>query len=102
MAKVAGIDIQSICDGFLELVLLGGAALYAGLVLTSRFGEGPQLRPHMDWSNPARSAERWAVWLGVQALTLALRLAAPVFGMLSEASADVGDWFLNHRHGASH
>jgi hypothetical protein len=45
-----------------------------------------------------RSAQRLVVWLGVKALALAVRMATPIFGMLSEASAEVGEWFLSHRH----
>lgn len=44
-----------------------------------------------------RSAERWLVWLGVRVLGLAGRATAPVFAMLSEASAEVGEWVLHHR-----
>ena len=95
---MVGADLQSIFSGFLELALLAGAALYAGLVLVNYLTDGPHLRPQVDWRDPAHSAERLAVWLGVKALALAVRVANPVFGMLSEASADVGEWFLSHRH----
>jgi hypothetical protein len=58
---------------------------------------GPNYRPHFNHQEPARSAERLLVWLGVKILAFALRLGVPVFGMLSEASAEVGEWFLRHR-----
>ncbi len=60
------------------------------------------VRPRVDWRDPAHSAEHLAVWLGVKALALAVRVGTPIFGMLSEASAEVGDWFLSHRHDESH
>lgn len=91
-------NLQSIFNGLLELALLAGAALCTGLVLTSYLSDSPQLRPRIDWRDPARSAERLALWLGVKALALAVRVATPILGMLSEASADVGEWFLSHRH----
>jgi hypothetical protein len=93
-----GTDLQSVFNGFLKLALLAGGAFYASLVLIGYRTEGSHLRPQVDWRDPAHSAERWAVWLGVRTLTLAVRVAAPVFGMLSEASADVGEWVLNRRH----
>jgi hypothetical protein len=92
-------DLQSIFSGFLKLALLAGAVLYTGLVLMSYRNEGPRARPEVDWRDPAHSIEHLAVWLGVTALALALRVATKVFEMLSEASAEVGDWFLSHRGG---
>lgn len=95
---MVGAGLQSMFSSFLKLALLAGATLYAGLVLINYRTEGAHVRPHVDWRDPAHMAERWAVWLGVGALTMALRVATPVFGMLSEASAEVGEWFLNRRH----
>lgn len=91
-------NLHSIFSGLLGLALLAGAALYAGLVLTSSLTDSLQLRPRFEWRDPAHSVERLAVWLGVKALALAVRVATKIFGMLSEASADVGDWFLSKRH----
>jgi hypothetical protein len=36
------------------------------------------------------------------ALALAVRAAARIFAMLSEASAEVGEWFLSTRHTETH
>ena len=91
-------NLQSIFSGFLELALLAGSAFYAGLVVVSYLTYGPHPRPRVDLHDPAHSAEYLAVWLGVKILALALRAGSRIFGMLSEASADVGDWFLSHRH----
>jgi hypothetical protein len=52
----------------------------------------------MAWRHPVRSAGCLLVWLGVKGLELAARISAPIFGMLSEASADVGEWFLGERY----
>ena len=92
-----GIDFQSIFGGVLKLALLAGAALYASLVITSYRTEGSPLRPRIDWRDPAHSAERLSVWLGVKALALAVRVGTPIFEMLSEASAEVGEWVLVRR-----
>jgi len=99
---VVGADLQSIFTGFLKLVLLAGATLYTGLVLMSYLTDSPRLRPQVDWRDPAHSAERLAVWLGVRSLAMTVRVLTPVLGMLSEASAEVGEWFLSHRHHESH
>ncbi len=97
MANVSSTNLQGIFSGFLELALLAGFAFYAGLVVVSYLTYGPRPRPRVDPHDPAHSAEYLAVWLGVKILALALRAGSRIFGMLSEASADVGDWFLNHR-----
>jgi len=76
---------------------VAGAALYAGFVLESYRTDGPRVRPRVDWHDPAHSAEHWAVWLGVIALALVVRVATHIFTMLSEASAEVGEWFLSRR-----
>jgi len=99
---MVGTSLQSVFTGFLKLALLAGAALYAGLVLMSSLTGGPYLRPQVDWRDSMRSAGRWAVWLGVRALALAVRVATPIFAMLSEASAEVGEWFLDRRHHETH
>jgi len=91
-------NVLSILSGFLELVLLAGLALYAGLVVVRYLTYGPRLRPEVDLRDPAHSSEQLAVWLGVNIVALAVRAGSRVFGMLSEASADVGDWFLSHRN----
>ena len=97
-----GTDLLSIFSGLLKLALLAGAVLYAGLVLLSYRSRGPHGRPRVDLRDPAHSAERWAIWLGVVVLALAVRMATPIFEMLSEASADVGDWVLSRRHHEAH
>jgi hypothetical protein len=97
MAKVE--DLHSVLSGVLWLVVLAGGVIYAGLVWTSYLSDGRKLRPRVDWRDPAHSAGHLAVWLGVIALTVMVRVGTPIFRMLSEASADVGDWFLtNRRH----
>jgi hypothetical protein len=91
-------DFQSIVGGFFELVFLAAAFLYAGLVVMSYREDGPHSLPQFDRRRPAHSVEHWAVWLGVKALALAVRVGTPIFAMLSEASAEVGEWFLERRH----
>jgi len=96
--EVLDTNIQIVFRGFLELALLSGSALYAGLVLSDYRIKGPRARPPINWHDPAHSIEHVGVWLGVKGLDLAVRATGTIFGMLSEASAEVGEWFLDHRH----
>ena len=90
--------LLSILNGFLELALLAVVAVYTGLVLTNYGTAGRHVHPRVDWRDPLHSAGRLAVWLGVVALALAVRIMTPIFEMLSEASAEVGEWFVGPRH----
>lgn len=95
---MASVDWHSIVTDFLAIVVLVGAAFYAAYVLISYLTYGARPRPQVDFRDPARSAENLAAWAGVNAVALGVRAITPIFAMLSEASADVGDWFLrNHR-----
>ena len=98
---MGSMDFTSVISGFVQLALLGAAAIYAGLVLTSYFADGLHRRPRMDWRDPALSVGRLAIWLGVHAFALAVRLGKYFLGILSEASAEVGEWFLSHRNHAN-
>ena len=95
-------DWQSTLGGFIELALLAGMMFYVTLVLISYLENKAQVRPRFDRRDPLRSGEQLAVWLGVEIVALAVRVAAPILAMLSEASAEVGDWFLSHRHHETH
>jgi len=99
---VVNFDWQSIFSGILELALLAGAIFYITLVLLSYFDDRTHARPSFDLHDPALSCERLAVWLGVIALALAIRVVSPIYAMLSEASAEVGEWVLSRRHHESH
>lgn len=87
-------DLRSIVGGTLKLGLVALAVVYVGMVLTSYSADRSPSRPKVDRQDPVRSAERLAIWLGVRAVGVTKRLLTPLYGMLSEASADVGDWFL--------
>jgi len=95
MAVATG--LETMLSGFIELAILAGVALYAGLVLMSYWTDGPHVHVRFDLKDPAPSAERLAVWLGVKALAFMVWIATPLFGMLSEASAEVGEWYLSRR-----
>src|SRR5579872_5349048 len=80
----------------LDWAVIAGAAFYGTYVFLLYFAQGTRPRPEIDLSKPARSAEDLAVWMGVRLVAVGVRAGKPVLSMLSEASADVGDWFLNN------
>jgi hypothetical protein len=84
--------------GALELLLVAGAIFYGGLVLMTYRTDGPCSQLRLELGNPARSAQRLLVWLGVKTVAFVLRALQLAFNMLSETSAEVGEWFLRRRN----
>ena len=85
----------------LKLLLIAFGLLYAGLVLMTYRTDGPHYQPRFDRRDPARSAERLLVWLGVKTLAGVLRLGRAFFTLLAETSADLGEEYVRrHPHGA--
>ena len=89
--------LHGVFIGLFDLAIVAAGIIYTGLVLMSYRTDGPNYRPHINLYEPARSVETLLVWLGVKLLAFTLRLGIPVLGMLSEASAEVGEWYLRHR-----
>ena len=89
-------DLHSTLVGILELTVLGVAAFFAGFVVLSYLTYGSRPRPQFDLRDPARSAENLVVWAGIRLVALLVPVGKPIIAMLSEASADVGDWFLSN------
>ena len=95
---MASAILVSIFSGFLKLAVLAGTVFFAGMVLVSYYNRGVQARPQVDWNDPAHALEILSVWAGVVVLAYSLKAGKKIFGMLSEASAEVGEWFLEQRH----
>jgi hypothetical protein len=91
------VDFSSVLSLMFRLALLGGVALYTGRVLMSYLSKGTPARPVFDKHNPWVAAEQRAEWLGVKAVGWGAGGVAQVFAMLSEASAEVGEWVLARR-----
>jgi hypothetical protein len=89
--------ISVILADVFKLLLVAGVAVYAGLVLMSYRTDGPHSVLRLGLSDPARSAQRLLVWLGVKAVVAVMRIARGFFNALSEASAEVGEWFIRRR-----
>ena len=84
-----------------NLLLTGVVVLYTGLVLITYWTEGTDYPAKFDWSDPARSAQRFLVRAGVLALGIVLRILQSALDVLEDTSADLGEWLLNHRGGGS-
>lgn len=81
-------------------VVLGG--VYMGLVLMTFRTDGPRYQARFDLGAPARSLERFLVWLGVMFLAASTRAGLSLLTILSEASAEVGEWYLRQRGVEAH
>jgi hypothetical protein len=89
--------LNSVISALLKLEILAGGVLYAGLVLMNYRTHGASYPLRIDPKDTARTAMRSLIWLGVKAVALVVRIAVPLFEMLAEASAEVGEWFLSRR-----
>jgi hypothetical protein len=101
---VANIEWQILLRGLLGATVLVGFLTFSTLVVLSYLESRGQVRPAFDRSELARSLRRFAAWMGNKPLALVVRvgkpvvnIGKPVFNMLSEASAEVGEWFLGTR-----
>ncbi len=81
----------------LRVILLGVVALYSGLVLTSYATDGAHSPLRLASGELARSFQQILVWSGVKVLDRCLRTLRVIWDLLAEASADVGEWFVNGR-----
>lgn len=71
--------------------------LYLCLVLDTYRREGRDFRLRVSWRDPARSGLYFSVWLGLHVLDFTVRLARSALDILTEASAEVGEWYLRRR-----
>jgi hypothetical protein len=90
---------QELLWDMIKLGLLGVGVLYAVQILKAyasvRAGEPDW--PPLDRKEPVRSAEQVLIWGGVFVVAMLVRLVRPRVDMLSEASAEVGEWAIR-RH----
>jgi hypothetical protein len=96
------LTFETLFWGALKLLLLGVGVLYFGLVLMVYRSEGSRIRLRIGYHDPGRSALNLALWLGVKALAGIVYAARTAFDMLSDTSADVGEWYLHHQEHAVH
>ena len=80
-----------------RIILIGMLVLYIAHVVLTLRTEGSHYHFRFDPRDPAHSAVRFLVWIGVQTLS---RITAGLKGALDaleDASADVGEWVIHHR-----
>jgi hypothetical protein len=82
----------------MELIRAGVLGLfgiiYLGLVLMTYTIFGPSYQLILDIEAPVRSIERLLIWIGVRILHAGVRILRASLDLLSDASAEVGDWFV--------
>ena len=86
--------LSMVFGALLKMLAVAAGALYVGMVLMSYRTDGPRHRLNLESRDPARSAERLVIWLGVKVLHAGIRFAGAILKMLMEASAEVGEWFM--------
>ena len=90
--------LQDFVVGLVRAGLLAAGVLYAVEVLVHCLSLGEHARPEFDPSRRLESAWRLSVWAGVTAAQMVVKMSRPLINTLSEASADVGEWAIAHRH----
>lgn len=90
--------VQEVVVALIRAGLMTAGVLYAVEVLVNCLSLGEHERPEFDVSKRFRSAWRVSIWAGVTAAKFVVRISRPLVNMLSEASADVGEWAITHRH----
>jgi len=84
-------------DG-LKLLLLVAVGVYGGLVYMSYSALRSPYPVRLNLGTPGRSVLRVLVWFGVEVVTAAVRAARAFLDVLSETSAEVGEWFMARRN----
>jgi hypothetical protein len=78
------------------------AGVFYFVQLLATYTESQQYqRPVRDRRNFVESSGRLLAWAGNAAFAVSVRLGRPVFEMLCEASADLGEWVLSRPAGRS-
>ncbi|HEV2426017.1 MAG TPA: hypothetical protein VGZ29_14400 [Terriglobia bacterium] len=90
--------VQEVVVALIRAGLMVAGVLYAVDVLVNCLSLKEHNRPEFDASRRFRSAWLLSVWAGVTAAKLVVRMSRPLVNILSEASADVGEWAITHRH----
>jgi hypothetical protein len=88
---------QELIWGVVRMTLVAAGVFYAVQVLITYAQHETYERPQFDEREKLRSTMRLLIWAGVMTVWITVRLARPVVNMLSEASAEVGEWAISHR-----
>lgn len=86
---------QELIWGLARMALVAAGVFYVLQVFIAYGKQRSLVRPEFDPSDRLRSLERLLVWAGVMTVWVAGRVARPLVNMLSEASAEVGQWAIS-------
>ena len=86
---------QELIWGLVRMALVAAGVFYVLQVLISYAKHESHERPDFDSRDRLRSAERLLVWAGVMTVWGLVRVSRPVINILSEASAEVGEWAIS-------
>lgn len=81
----------------IDLLIAGVVLFYVGLVTVVYLTGGLQHALPFDWRDPARAARNLLIWVGVRAVSVAVRVAKPVYEMFAETSGELGELLLGRR-----
>jgi hypothetical protein len=84
-------------DGVEVFLVIAAVAAYGGLVFMSHSTLPSRYPLRLDLGRPGRSALGLLVWWGVEALRAVMRVPKYLLDLLSESSADVGEWVMSRR-----
>lgn len=85
--------------GLLKVSLVGAGVFYFVRVLVTYTKSDQYQRPVLDCTNLVESSGQLLAWAGSATFAVSVRLGRPVFDMLCEASADLGEWVLSRPAG---
>lgn len=87
--------VQMLVGVAVKLLLIASGAFYAFLVLTTYAKQGPDNQLHLESGHPARSLERFFIWMGIKVTAAMAFVFKWILDLLFEASADVGAWAVS-------
>jgi hypothetical protein len=87
--------VQMLVGAVAKLLLIASGAFYTILVLTTYAKQGPDYQLHFESGHPARSAERFLIWMGIKVAAAMAFAFKWILELLFEASADVGVWAVS-------
>src|SRR5436305_15286880 len=85
------------CD-WLKLLLHVAVGIYGSFVYKSYSALRSTYPVRLNLGTPGRSVLRVLVWFGFEVVTAAVRAARAFLDVLSETSAEVGEWFMARRN----
>ena len=87
---------QEVIRGLLKTGLAAVGIPYTVEVLVIYGRSGATYRPALYRTHGIQFVERLLIWTGLVLIAVGVKLSRSVLDMLTEASADLGEWALTH------